>query len=206
MFSLNSIKELKNKFSSEVIIVGSGPTSFKYEDFSKVYEPIFFINDTHKFSSICPSKNQYFFTHHITKYPEVKPTTVFIEKMYYDIGDYRGVLTATGKPVGQFIMTNCQASEDSANETFFQEHKWLYDKDEVVSRNRILAFFGSVTTALYMAWFVGANKITMIGCDPRTIGDNHDIRFGGKMLYQPDKIKQSVAKMAEILNLNIFYK
>ncbi len=126
--------------------------------------------------------------------------------MYYDIGDYRGVLTATGKPVGQFIKIDCQASEDSANEIFFQEHKWLYDKDEVVSRNRILAFFGSVTTTLYMAWFVGANKITMVGCDPRTVGDNHDIRFGGKMLYQPDKIKQSVAKMAEILNLNIFYK
>ena len=205
MFSFNSIKELKNKFS-EVIIFGSGPTSFKYEDVSKIHEPIFFINDTHKFSAMCPSKNQYFFTHHITKYSDVKPITVFIEKMYYDIGDYKGVLTATGKPIGQFITTDCQASEDAANINFFQEHNWLYDKDEVVSRNRILAFFGSVTTTLYMAWFVGANKITMIGCDPHTIDDNHDIRLGGKMLYQPDKIKQSVETLSNILHLNIIHK
>jgi hypothetical protein len=205
MILFNSIKELKNKFS-EVFIFGSGPTSFKYEDVSKIHEPIFFINDTHKFSSMCPSKNQYFFTHHITKYPDVKPITIFIKKMYYDVGDYKGVLTATGMPMGQFITTDCQASEDTANINFFQEHNWLYDKDEVVSRNRILAFFGSVTTTLYMAWFVGANKITMIGCDPRTINDDHDVRLGGKMLFQPEKIRKSVNVLSNILHLNIIHK
>jgi len=205
MFSLNSIKELKNKFN-EVIIVGSGPTSFKYEDFAQIHEPIFFINDTHQFSDICPSKNQYFFTHHITNYLNVAPITIFIERMHYDMGDYKGVLNVTAKPVGQFISVDCQASEDVADIDFFQWHQWLYNKDEVVSRNRILACFGSATTALYMAWFVGANKITMIGCNPQTVENDHDIRIGGKMLYQPHKVKQSVENLSNILKLNIIHK
>lgn len=204
MFLLNSIAELKDRFS-ELIIVGSGPTNFKYENFSKVHEPIFFINDMHRFSKSCPSRHQYFFTHHITKYPEVEPITIFLENMYYDVVDYKGVLTATGKPLGKHITVDCQASEDVANEYFFRTHSWLYDKDEVVKRNRLVAFFGSVTTVIYMAWFVGANKITMIGCNPDTVDDRHDLRIGGKMLYQPDKIKQSTRILPEILRLNVIH-
>lgn len=205
MLSFNSIAELKDRFS-EVVIVGSGPTLFKYEDFSQIHEPIFFINDMHKFSNVCPSKHQYFFTHHITKFPKVEPITIFINSMYYDVVDYKGVMHATAKPQGKYISVDTQASEDVANEYFFQTHSWLLDKGEVVKRNRLLAFFGSVTTVIYMAWFVGAEKVTMIGCNPESTDARHDLRLGGKMLYQPDKIKQSTRILPELLRLNVVHK
>lgn len=198
-----SLRALKNRYD-EVVIVGSGPTTFDY-DFSKIHEPVFFINDMHRYSAVCPSKDQYFFTHHITKFPSVQPTTIHIERMYYDVVDYRGVLKATAEPEGRYIGVDCQASEDVANEYFFKEHPWLLDRDEVAERNRLLAFFGSITTVIHAAWYVGAKKVTMIGCNPDSPDARHDQRVLGKMLYQPEKIKQSTRILPEVLHMNVVH-
>ena len=202
---------MKNAFS-EVVIAGAGPTTFDYNDFAKISEPVFFINRMHKFSDGCLSEHQYFFTHHITEFQEVKPTTIHIEKMYYDYLDYKGFLTAQARPKNRHIAIDVQATEEVIDKEFLETHPWLLDKKEVIRRNRLLAGFGSVTTAIYMAWFVGAKQVTMIGCNPDSQSAAHDDRLckmglspHKAMIYGPDKIKENTRVMPDLLGLNVLH-
>ena len=203
------LRHLKDVFS-EVIIVGAGPTQFDYNEFSNIHEPIFFINRTHKFSENCPSEHQYFFTHHITEFEDVQPITIYIEKMYYDLHDYRGFLMAQGEPKNRHIRLDVQAAEEVIDEEFLETHSWLLDKEEVSNRNRLMSGFGSVTTVFHMAWFVGAKKVTMIGCNPELPTNAHDdrlIKMGlsphKKMIYGGDKIKENTRVLPVLLGLNV---
>lgn len=164
----------------------------------------------HKFSDGCLSEHQYFFTHHITEFTEVAPTTIFIEKMYYDYVDYKGFLVAQARPKNKHISVDVQATEEVIDEEFLETHSWLLDREEVTRRKRLMSGFGSVTTAIYMAWYVGAKKVTMIGCNPDSPTAAHDERLNPmglspykKMLYGPDKIKENTREMPRLLGLNV---
>ena len=208
MLKLTPLSKFKNKFT-ESVIVGSGPTSVNYEyELSKVHEPIFFINDTHRFSRFCPSKHKYFFTHHISKFTDVSPITFFIERMFWqDSDDYTGILYPSAKPKNEYIGIDTQANDEIIQEKFMQKFN-LYDKDLIASRNRLLACFGSATTAIHFAWFSGCGKITFIGCNPDVMGGQYDSRIGqqGEMIYDPDKVKENNRILPKMLGLRVVHK
>lgn len=197
-----SLQKLKEKFS-EVVIVGSGPTSFDYADFKQIHEPVLFINQTHQFSSVCPSRHQYFVTHHIMSYPRVRPVTVFLERFFVEGTDYDGVLIAKTKPRGRYFSVDAQAEDEVITKAFVRRNSWMLDRDQVVQKNRLMALFGSATTALHLAWLMGATRVTMIGCNPDSATDRHDRRIEGKMIFSPDKVKQNTRLVPEYFDLRV---
>lgn len=202
MINFHKLFEFKDRFS-EFVIAGSGPSNFNY-DFSKITLPIIFINDMHRFSENCPSEHQYFITHHILNFQKVKPLTIHIERMYYDMGDYSGFLEVAANPIGPYISVECQATEEAANSRFFGKQSWLLDKKQVALKNRLAACYGSATTALHFAWFAGAQRVTMIGCNPDT-PPVHDARIGGKLVSAPELVQESLAVMPNILGLEVVH-
>lgn len=197
---------MKNLFD-EVVIMGSGPTTFDYNELSRIHEPIFFINGTHQFSDICPSKHKYFFTHHISRYTDVMPVTVWIKAMYFDEEEsYGGCMYAKTFPKNEYITIDCQADDEVITPEFLARHPFLLDRDEVSNRNRLLAGFGSATTAIHAAWFAGCKKITFIGCNPDMAGIARDVRIGGQLDWSPDKVKENNRQLPKLLGLNVVHK
>lgn len=200
-----TIAFMKNLFD-EVVIAGSGPTSFDYNNFCDIHEPVFFINDMHVFAEICPSEHKYFFTHHPMKYQYVKPIPVHIQRMFVDDSDYQGVLYAHTVPKDQqYIQIDVKSIDDTIDQSFLDKHKFLLDRDEVAERNMLLAGFGSATTAIHAAWFAGAKKVTFIGCNPDVEGIQRDPRIGGKLNYGPDLVKANNRMLPKLLGLNFIH-
>jgi hypothetical protein len=205
----SSLRNFRNKFT-EVVIFGSGPTKLDYEvELPKITEPIFFINDTHRMSHLCCSEHQYFFTHHISEFTRVDPVTVFIQRMFSKSNDYQGVLKATATPINSYISIDVQLDDDVVSDRFLDAFK-LRDKDEIERKNRLLACFGSATTAIHFAWFSGCNKITFIGCNPDLDTFSYDPRIisdsGTKMLSSPSKVKENNRILPRMLGLNVVHK
>lgn len=201
------LSAFKDKFT-EAFIIGSGPTSFDYDvELPKITEPVFFVNDTYRLSHLCQSDHQYFFTHHISKFTQVEPITVFIQRMFdQDSPDYQGVLYSQFKPANNYIGVDAQANDEIVSE-WFLNHFNLRDKDEVSKKNRLLACFGSATTAIHFAWFSGCKKVTFVGCNPDSNTNDYDLRIRkGKMAYSPDKVKQNNRILPKMLGLNVVHK
>jgi hypothetical protein len=197
-----SLRELKQKFS-DVVIVGSGPTNFDYADFKQIHEPIVFINQSHQFSEVCASRHQYFVTHHIMSFPRVRPVTVFLERFFVEGTDYGGVLIAKTKPRGPYFSVDAQAEDEVITKAFMRQNAWMLDRDQVVEKNRLMALFGSTTTALHLAWLMGATRVRMIGCNPDSTTDRHDSRIEGKMTFSPDKVKQNTRLVPGYFDLRV---
>ena len=150
----------------------------------------------------------YFFTHHISKFCNVEPITIFIYTMFdEDSPDYKGRIYAQASPVNECIPIDAQYNDEVVSE-WFLDHYQLRDKDQVAKRNRLLACFGSGTTAIHFAWFTGCKKITFIGCNPKLLTDEYDPRIGeqGKMIYCPDKVKENNRILPEMLGLEVVHK
>lgn len=203
---LPGLKNLRDVFE-EAVIFGSGPTSIDYEaELPKITMPIFFINAAHKFSDICTSQHKYFFTHHLSKYTTVSPTTVFIKRMFMEDDDnYRGVLKCTVVPKNKYIAIDAQGNDEVVTERFL-DHFRLRNKDEVARKNRLLACFGSATTAIHFAWFTGCKKVTFIGCNPHSDTNAYDPRIAqGSMAFSPYKVKQNNKILPNFLGLEVEY-
>ena len=196
------LEALRDKFS-EAVIVGSGPTRIDFNDFGHIHEPVVFINQMHKFSSVCPSEHQFFVTHHITSYPAVLPVTVFLERFFVENRDYEGVMVARTKPRGRYFSVDAQGEDEIITEEFARRHSWMFDREQVVLKNRLMALFGSVTTALHLVWLMGAKHVKMIGCDPNSDSDRHDRRIEGRMVYSPEKVKKNTQLVPEYLQLAV---
>jgi len=196
------LSRLKNKFD-RVVILGSGPTEFQHPDLKMFRsEPVFFINQMHKFSHLCPSAHKFFFTHHISEFREVEPTTVWIRRMFLSEHSYEGHIETRIKPKNDFIGIDCQADDIVIDDTFISKHSWLLDRNEVLKRNRFLALFGTITTAIHFAWFCGAKKITFIGCNPFSGSIEHDPRVGGKMIYSPEMVHQNTLLLPKYFDIH----
>lgn len=200
----DDIRCLRDKFR-EVVIMGTGPTTVDYEEMMpQIHEPIFFINAAHRYSEMCASKHQYFVTHHISEYFTVRPVSVFIEKMVLDCDvNYSGTLHAKRAPTGDYIPVQCQAVDEVITAEFLSMYPHLLDKDEVDRRNMLLAGFGSATTAIHAAWYAGCRRVAFIGCNPDVLGTAKDARFGGRLNFEPDKVKENNRRLPKLLNLNV---
>jgi hypothetical protein len=196
------LHDLRDRFA-KAVIVGSGPTSFDFTDFENIHDPVIFINQMHTFSSICPSRNQYFVTHHITQYPQVRPVTIFLERFFIETGDYDGVLVAKLRPKGRYIAVDAQCEDEVITDAFARKHSWMFDRDKVVQKNRLMALFGSVTTALHLAWLMGVKDVDMIGCNPDSPSNRHDRRIEGRMVHSPEKVKQNTRLVPAFLQLAV---
>ncbi|MFM8312789.1 MAG: hypothetical protein ACKOA8_00720 [Deltaproteobacteria bacterium] len=201
--SLTSLTKLKDS-CTEAVIIGSGPTFFDYSELSQFeHLPVLFINQMHQVSHFCPSPRQYFFSHHIDSYLNVSPTTVWIRRMYLADNGYRGHIETRSKPKNKFLTIDCQSQDIVADDNFFKTHDWLLDKNEVLIRNRFLALFGTITTAMHFAWFCGAKKLIMIGCNPYSGSVDHDPRIGGTMTCGPDMVHKNTVLLPRYLNIEV---
>jgi hypothetical protein len=202
-----SLSNFRDKFT-EAFIFGSGPTSFDYDvELPKISDPVFFINNTHRLSRLCRSEHQYFFTHHIHKFLQVDPVTIFIQRMFNECGEsYKGVLHSVVTPMNKYISVDAQQDDEVASEWFLESFK-LRDKDEIERKNRLLACFGSATTAIHFAWFTGCKKVTFVGCNPDLDTDDYDPRISsGKMLFDPKKVKENNRVLPKMLGLNVVHR
>lgn len=191
----------------EAVIVGSGPTRFDYRRLMYVTAPVFFINRAHLLCRMCRSSKQYFVTHHISKYRNVPIKTIFIERMRYEEGlDYAGHMSARVYPEGPYIPVQCQADDEVLTAAFFIKYPWLLDRDFVEMYSRLVAGFGSATTAIHAAWFAGCQKLTMIGCNPDCLDNGYDPRLGeGQMAFAPEKVKENNRNLPGLLGMRVRY-
>lgn len=207
MLKETPLSHFRDKFT-ELVIVGSGPTSLDYEvDLPKITEPVIFINDAHQLSHLCQSEHQYFVTHHLSKFRQVNPITMFIERMFdEDDPDYKGILHSQVQPVGECIRIDGQYNNEVASE-WFLDHFQLRDRDEVSRKNRLMACFGSTTTAIHFAWFSGCKKVTFVGCNPDLETNSYDPRIrSGEMMFSPKKVKENNRILPKMLGLNAVHK
>ena len=201
--STKNLADLKDSFP-KLYVVGSGPTNFDYKDIEKITAPIIFINDMAQFAITCASEEQYFLSHHLSKYRDVSPITIWISKLYSETSEWNIVGDSRFSPKNDFISVKAIMG-DEADDNFFVRYPWLLNKDEVIKKNTILGFFGTITTVLYMSWFMGCSEPRMIGCDPNSLTDTHDKRIGGAMIYEPAKIKRNQKALTKKLDLNPIY-
>jgi len=198
-----SLYAIKNSFP-KVWIFGSGPTEYKYQDLREFRDPIIFINDTHLMADDCPSDHKFFVTHHLSKYQRVSPVTIFLRKATSLTTEWNISAESRYFPVNACIAISVFL-EDEVTEEFFQQHAWLLNRDIVAEKNTIASFSGSVTTALYISWFMGCLEPTLVGCNPESLTDNHDPRIGGAMIYDPAKIRRNQILLTQILGLKPIY-
>jgi len=194
----------------EAVIVGSGPTKFDYLQLGSVFGPIFFINQAWKVSKYAMlSTQRYFVTHHISQFLDMPDLlTVFIRTMRFEEGaDYHGHMHSRFEPYGSYMECDCQADDEVLSEDFFNNHSWLRDPSVCRAFNRSLAGFGSATTAIHLAYLMGAKKLVMIGCDPMSKTDKYDKRFGdGQMKFAPDKVKANNLHLPKLLDMKVNYR
>lgn len=205
----NPLDELRN-LGPEAVIVGSGPTRFDYRRLMYVTSPVFFINRAHALARFCRSKKQYFVTHHISQYRNVPLLrTIFIEQMWYEEGrDYAGHMSARVYPEGPYIPVKCQADDEVLTAEFFVKYPQLLDREFVAMFSRLVAGFGSATTAIHAAWFSGCQKLTMIGCNPDCPDNGYDLRLGqdlGEMAFAPEKVKENNRNLPGLLGMRVRY-
>lgn len=118
--------------------------------------------------------------------------------------DYQDLMVAKHVPEGLYIQVDAQVHNEMGS-WFFEKYNWLLDKDEVIKRNRIATSFGTISTVIYMLWFVGCQECIFIGCDPESGNYKHDNRIGGEMIYAPKQIFENQRVMIEMLELNAIY-
>ncbi len=200
---IRKLTDIKDRFG-KVYIFGSGPTDFDYQEISRIEDPVFFVNDMAQFSSLCPSSEQYFFSHHLHKYQEVSPITIYIEEVDVQNNDFEGTMFNRYVPKNTYLPVRA-ISRDVVYNSFFNDHTWLLDKEEVIRRNTVVTFCGTISTVIYFLWFVGCKEAIFVGCNPKSLTDAHDSRIGGSMIYEADKIRHNQLKLTEMLSIKAIY-
>lgn len=172
-------KYLDKYVNCSAVVVGSGPTTFQYEDLSKFNCPIFFINDTVRYESYAKIK-PFFHSHHRSLYVQLVKRSTFL----FPLVQYRGnnvIEYEKGMPLSNYIPFDMQLDitkndyENNLSLSNFPD--WVLDKEKVCDKNCLFGHTGTITTLLHFIWFCNFNKITFIGCNPKFISSGHDKRI-----------------------------
>ena len=203
-----SLLDLYKKNAGRVVIVGSGPTNLDYGVFRHIKDGVvIWMNDMVKYAEHCPCPDQLFVSHHLSKYKHQIPqhvTTVYLQNRDIEVGDWSGRLrNRVELTTPRFLVDT--VGHNIITQDWMDQHEWLARSVEVVHGLTLMMFHGTITTALHLAFLAGPCTLELIGCNPHTTKDDHDIRIGGRMLYEPDKVRLNQINIMKWLDLQPRY-
>lgn len=160
-------------------MVASAPTLFNYEDLRKFECPIFFVNDTIRFSHYAKSSPTFFFTHHPPKFETllINKPIIFFYPLTYIRQDEVVYSRKPKEPHKNRVYHNmiiwCRHKEWQDNESIKNFPPWCLDHEKIIEQNALLGHTGSITTLIHFLYFTGIRKAKMIGCNPHFVESHH---------------------------------
>lgn len=197
-----------NKYhGQECIVVGKGPTEFKFEELQDVSCPVFFIND-----AVCYEDNvlgeSFFFAHDATQLvwlPRIKSIAVV------PLGD-KVVRNRTDPRLTQASRL-CIYKWGSFNKSLLNK-----SRDEIAKLGSLYLNSGTMHALVHFVWYCGFKHIKFIGCDginnklllqSKGMKSGYDPRITNlsksRSWYQNRKIRQHQDWMCDKLKLTTEY-
>jgi hypothetical protein len=137
-------------------VVGRGPTSFDYERFADISDPIFFINDAVSLEQHARSET-FFFAHDaqmlVWLNGRIKSTAV----LPIDGKVFRQTLGITLHHAGKIAFYRWR--EENCEDLL------TMDRDQMAQVQQLYHHTGTIHSLLHFVWYCGFTRVNFIGCD-----------------------------------------
>lgn len=208
---MRTLGEYHNRYAGRrFVIVGKGPTRFRYENLAHVTDPVIFINDAVQFEKHATAAPETFFFAHdecqaVWLTPQLKSTAVLPRQKPDD---------EPVDPIQQRLFTSVTPA--AQNVASLVGYTWRgrfgptvgeLSRDDIVSRDQLCLWGGTIHSAIHFAWLCGADEIAFIGCDGagKAYDKRIDVRSHGVNLGAFAMLRKRQDAMCEALGLYANY-
>lgn len=203
---MHDLTEYVNRYAgTDWLIVGKGPTRFRYPHLSEHEGPVVFLNDAVQFERHASNAAERFFFAHD------RCQAVWLDDMAsIPVLARSGAFDAGGK-TEMLSWENAGTSREGVVYDWCGWHDWLtverLSRYQLAEDGRLLLNCGTIHTAIHFAWMAGAASVTFVGCDgfeqtydPRIQLDSRCVP-GGVFA----KIRRAQDRECEALGLQVRY-
>lgn len=168
---MRTIAEYLNRYKGRrFVIVGKGPTQFRYENLAEVADPVIFINDAVQFEGHAKQAPETFFFAHDKMQgiwlDRIKSTAVL---PLCNSVDCKGVPMVSV----EWLKSSEEFRVPKDVVAYGWDNNWREDRDPVKSLTReqiaesrnLFIGNGTIQSAIHFAWLCGASEIDFVGCD-----------------------------------------
>jgi len=196
---------LCNRYSGQTgLVVGRGPTRFRYEELRAGAGPIFFINDAVSQEKwIAPNRPAFFFAHDSSMRCWLSETNrrsvpvVIVDQPETGPANFRGRGLVIGpddpilRPLPEYVSYTKGGPFESA-EILSRTREEIREAGQLFTSN------GTIQPLLHFAWYVGCASLKLVGCDGFS-GIGYDMRLENRSLSVQRNATDIRIKQDEVL-------